>query len=118
VCISINLSQIFHFAGHSEAVSSVDISPDGKVVASGGWDDSLRVWSLTTDHQYDVVSVSASVEAVGFRPDPREHVEKGTPSTMVRYNHAVNCSDCGSRLLFSLTRSSLIRRSARKRSLA
>ena len=36
------------FTGHTEAVSSVDLSLDGKWAASGGGDNSLRLWEVAT----------------------------------------------------------------------
>ncbi|MEL6342916.1 MAG: hypothetical protein AAFV53_07265, partial [Myxococcota bacterium] len=32
--------------GHSERVSSVTFSPDGQTLASGSWDDTVRLWGL------------------------------------------------------------------------
>ena len=40
--------QVFTLAGHSDLVVSVDFSPDGKHVASGSWDNSVKIWNAET----------------------------------------------------------------------
>jgi WD40 repeat protein len=34
------------FIGHSESAWSVAFSPDGKYLASGSWDNTVKLWSV------------------------------------------------------------------------
>ncbi|KAE8382682.1 WD40-repeat-containing domain protein [Aspergillus bertholletiae] len=36
------------FKGHSSWVKSVAFSPDGQTIASGSWDDTIKVWDTKT----------------------------------------------------------------------
>lgn len=56
--------------GHSSFVNSVAISPDGKILASGSWDRTIRLWNLSvgeliatlTGHSDRVNSVAISAD--------------------------------------------------------
>lgn len=37
--------------GHTDTVSSLAFSPGGKRLASGGWDNSVRIWDSQTGHE-------------------------------------------------------------------
>lgn len=58
------------WSGHHGVVSTAAISPDGKTLATGGWDKQLRVWS-TMDGQPIERQFGWSVRRVRFSRDGR-----------------------------------------------
>jgi len=60
------------FRGHTSAVGSVAISPDGAQLASGSGDSTVRVWEAATGHQIRALhGHAATVRNVAFSPDGR-----------------------------------------------
>jgi len=60
--------------GHSSSVSSVAIGPDGKTLASGSRDKTIKIWSLETFREIATLKhgwfwSENSVESVAFSPD-------------------------------------------------
>ncbi|HAZ46299.1 MAG TPA: hypothetical protein DDW76_03870 [Cyanobacteria bacterium UBA11369] len=56
--------------GHSDTVESVAISPDGKTLASGSLDHSIRLWSLATGELLNTLTGHSSVVlSLAFSPD-------------------------------------------------
>jgi WD40 repeat protein len=41
--------------GHLEGVTSVTFSPDGKTLASGSYDNTIRLWNLATRQQVAIL---------------------------------------------------------------
>ena len=43
--------QIRTLEGHTDWVESVAFSPDGRTIASGSWDTTIRLWEVATGQQ-------------------------------------------------------------------
>lgn len=59
-------------------VCSVAFSPDGKVLASGGWDDCIRLWDVTAGKEVRKIDAhKAMVTKVLFSPDGKVLASRG-----------------------------------------
>ncbi len=58
------------FSGHTGSVSSVAFSPDGKLMLTGSWDCTARLWETSSGRQVGVFEChTGSVNCVAFSPD-------------------------------------------------
>jgi WD40 repeat protein len=55
--------------GHEQSVMAVAFSRDGKQVASGANDGTVRLWEAATGKEAAVLKHPAFVQAVAFSPD-------------------------------------------------
>lgn len=58
--------------GHHPGISSIAWSPDGKFLASAGWDNTLKIWSVEGKLLHTLKGHSAPVASVTWSPDGNE----------------------------------------------
>jgi WD40 repeat protein len=64
--------EIFLQLGHNSGVKSVVWSPDGKTLATGGYDNTLKLWDAASGQQLRTQCVSPnSIDSETFSPDGR-----------------------------------------------
>lgn len=61
--------------GHAEAVTVIAFSPDGRLLASGSWNDAIVLWNISNPHHPQFFTIlknhARSVSALAFSPDSR-----------------------------------------------
>ena len=66
------------FKGHAESVRAVAFSPNGDMLATGGWDGTARVWSVETGVELATFKGHGEkVNAVAFAPRCRRRGRRG-----------------------------------------
>ena len=74
-------------SGHTDAVTSVAISPDGQTLASGSRDETIKLWNLATGKELRTLTVHTSghiswVTSVACSPDGQTLACRGYAGTI------------------------------------
>lgn len=70
--------------GHSEAVKTIQYSPDGKYLASAGRDKSIILWQLATGRQIrSFLGHSSTINTIAFSPDGTKLVSGGSDNIAI-----------------------------------
>lgn len=77
-----NDNEILTLRGHGEAVTSVDFSPDGRYIASGSKDKTIKIWDAETGNEISTLQGHlGDVFSVCFSPDSHHLVSGSADAT-------------------------------------
>jgi WD40 repeat protein len=80
-------SEYNRLEGHQSSIWSVSRSPDGKTVASGSWDKTIKIWNLNTGKEIRTLQGHQNyVSSVNFSPDGKILASGGEDKTIKLWN--------------------------------
>ncbi|MBM4020833.1 MAG: WD40 repeat domain-containing protein, partial [Planctomycetes bacterium] len=82
-------ARVADFAGHPTAVWAVDISTDGKLAATAGYDGLVKVWDVAArSAKHDLAKHKGWVRSLAFSPDGSRLATAGEDGTVVLWDTA------------------------------
>ncbi|ETO28818.1 WD-40 repeat-containing protein [Reticulomyxa filosa] len=65
----VNFGEYPYLEGHSDAITSIHYSPDGRTVVSGSTDKTIRIWDLESRKEIQKINHTAAIHQVQYSPD-------------------------------------------------
>lgn len=75
-----------NWQAHTGAVTSICMSPDGKILATAGIDDRVKIWNFYGQKVAEWKALQQSVNMVSFSPDGKFLATAGSDSTVKFWN--------------------------------
>ncbi len=83
------------FRGHTDWVSQVSISPDGKRIVSSGWDNTVRVWDADKGTEiHTLTGHKSAVTSVSYRADGKRIVSGSADNTVKVWDADTGIETC------------------------
>lgn len=84
---NISLKNIRKLLGHSATVNAIAIGPKGYILASGGADQTIRLWNLKTGQQlHRFLGHQGSIQTLAISPNGRRLVSGSLDRTILAWN--------------------------------
>jgi predicted NACHT family NTPase len=68
-----------HFGGHTAGINAIALAPDGRTLATGSWDTTVRLWDRHTRRELrSLAGHGAGVRCLAFSPDGKRLASGGS----------------------------------------
>ncbi|PSB08499.1 hypothetical protein C7B62_16480 [Pleurocapsa sp. CCALA 161] len=77
------------FSGHTESISQITYSPDGKIIASASWDQTIKLWNTHTGELIKTLKTyQDGINTIAFAPDGQTLISGSEDKTIKLWNTA------------------------------
>ncbi len=82
------------YTGHTDALYALALSPDGKQLATGGYDQKIKLWDLASGKEIKTIKGhNGSINALAYRPDGKVLASASADRTVKLWDAAGNRLD-------------------------
>jgi WD40 repeat protein len=83
-----NTQKLIHtLLGHQATISQIKYSPDGKIIASASWDQTIKLWNAQTGELINTLKgYQDGINSIVFSPDSQTLISTGEDKTIKIWN--------------------------------